>query len=76
MSKRHYLFIGKDTDEIRLDYTPKFIEKVIKHWSEGKTHDAIADKLKLKKIELALIVMDLDYRGMLPEREGGFWGKQ
>lgn len=76
MSKRYMLFVSENHEGIRMDFPVKMIKDVIKYWQQGKTHNEICNILKMKKIELALIIMDLDYAGKLPAREGGFWGKK
>lgn len=45
-------------------------------WEADYTNEFICKKLRLQPVELALIVMDLDYSGRLPERENGFWGNR
>ena len=74
-SKRYYLFSSELHDEVRLDFTPETINRFLELWQAGYSHEAISKRLQVLPIELALIAMDLDYIGRLPERKGGFWGK-
>lgn len=76
MKKRYYLFTSEAHEKVRLDYAPQTIEKLLEMWQAGYTHKEMCRKLMLKDIELALIVMDLDYAGKLPARAGGFWGRK
>lgn len=39
------------------------------------SYKEMCKQLMISQIELALIAMDLDYIGQLPERKGGFWGE-
>lgn len=74
--KRYYLFTSELHEDVRLDFTEKIINAFLELWQEDYTHEIICRKLQIKPIELALIVMDLDYAGRLPERACGFWGNR
>jgi hypothetical protein len=75
MSKRHYLFTSAEHETIRFDFSFKTIEKFKELWNEGASHNKICKDAQINKYEMVLIVMDLDYKGELPMRKGGFWGE-
>lgn len=73
---RYYLFTSESHESVRLDYSEGTIAKFLELWKANFSNKAICKELKLKQVELALIVMDLDYAGRLPERKNGFWGTE
>lgn len=73
-NKRYYLFSSLAHDDIEFGFPQDLIESVKELWNEGETSKEICNQLKLKPIELALIVMDLDYAGHMNVRDGGFFG--
>lgn len=73
---RYYLFTSESHEDVRLDFTEKTIIRFLELWEANYTHEVICRRLQIEPIELALIAMDLDYVGRLPERENGFWGNR
>lgn len=70
---RHFLFTGDEHDDVRLDFPTSTINQLLELWNKGYGHEYICNKLKIKPIEMALIVMDLEYADKLPKRKNGFW---
>ena len=70
---RHFLFTGEAHDDVRLDFPTSTISRLLELWNKGYDHDYICRQLCIKPIEMALIVMDLEYADKLPKRKNGFW---
>ena len=45
-------------------------------WEAGYSYKAMSTRLRVTPTELALIAIDLDHAGQLPERQDGFWGAE
>lgn len=71
---RYYLFTSELHENVRLDFTQGTIQRFLELWQAGLPYKSICKTLRVTPTELALIALDLDYIGHLPEREGGFWG--
>jgi len=71
---RYYLFTAETHEEVRLDFTGRTIDLFIKYWNQGYSSELIGKKLRLKQVEIALIVMDLEYDGKISPRPGGIFG--
>lgn len=74
--KRYYLFTSIQHEDVRLDFTEKTITRFLELWEADYTHEFICRRLRIEPVELALIAMDLDHAGRLPERKNGFWGNR
>mgnify|MGYP001263285999 CR=1 FL=1 len=74
VKNRYYLFTSEPHEKIRLDFTKASIKKFIDYWNRGYSYKIIGRKLQLKQIEIALIAMDLEYAGLINQREGGIFG--
>lgn len=75
MSK-YILFTHDQHDNIRWDYTPNMIERVVSLWEKGYSYEEIAKKTFLKKVEVMLILLDLAHLKKVPERKNGIWGNK
>ena len=71
---RYYLFTSELHETVRLDFTKKTIKRFLELWQANSSYERMCKTLRITPTELALIAIDLDYTGQLPEREGGFWG--
>ncbi len=71
---RYYLFTSEPHEKIRLDFTETAIKNFIDYWNRGYSHKLIGRKLQLKQVEIALIAMDLEYAGLISQRDGGIFG--
>ena len=71
---RYYLFTSELHESIQLDFTQGTINKFLELWKANEPYERMCKRLRISPTELALIAIDLDYIGQLPEREGGFWG--
>ena len=74
MKGRYFLFTSETHEDVRLDFPASILEKFLTLWSDGESHEYICRKCRIKPIEMALIVMDLEYADRLPKRKNGFWG--
>lgn len=74
MSKRYYLFTNKECDQIRLDFPPMTVERFIQLWNKGVPFEKIFKTLRLKPVEAALIMIDLEYSGRIQQRRRGLKG--
>lgn len=68
------LFTDNKHDDIRWTYTQDKIDRVIELWDQGLPYSEIGVKLRLKKIEVMLILIDLSDTGKLKQRRGGLLG--
>lgn len=71
---RYYLFTSEIHEDVRLDFTKGTINKFLELWKAGTPYQKMCKTLRISPTELALIAIDLDYTGQLPDREGSFWG--
>lgn len=69
---RDYLLF--DNDEFDFLFKKKEMEKFFDMWIAGEDIVEIASKLKRKQIEVALLIMSLDYQGLIPNRTRGIFG--
>lgn len=70
--RRYSLFLSEAHEEIRLEFTTDCVKKFIDMWNTGYTKEEICKALHIKPVELALIVIDLDYAGIIQPRDGVF----
>lgn len=73
---RYYLFTSELHETVQLDFTQGTINKFLELWKANVPYERMCKSLRISPTELALIAIDLDYIGRLPEREGGFWGPE
>lgn len=71
---RYYLFTSELHEDVKLDFTQGTINRFLELWKADTPYESMCKTLKLSPTELALIAIDLDYIGQLPERKVGFWG--
>ena len=71
---RYYLFTSELHETVQLDFTQGTINKLLELWKANEPYERMCKTLRISPTELALIAIDLDYVGQLPERKGGFWG--
>lgn len=76
MSKRYYLFTNEECDQIRLDFPPLTIERFIQLWNNDVPFEKIFKTLRIKPVEAALIMIDLEYSGRITSRKQGLDGKE
>lgn len=76
MKGRHFLFTSEVHDDVCLDFLDSTINKLLELWNKGYDHEYICNKLRIKPIDMALIVMDLEYADKLPKRKNGFLGSK
>lgn len=72
--ERYYLFTSELHEDIQLDFTQGTINRFLELWKADRPYESMCKTLRVSPTELALIAIDLDYLGQLPERKGGFWG--
>jgi hypothetical protein len=60
--------------EAQLFYRPADINRFVKLWNDGESITAIAEKLNVKKTDVALLVMDSEIEGRIKPRPGGLMG--
>lgn len=75
-SKRYYLFSSELHEDVHLDFTHGTIKRFLEMWEAGYSYQAMSKRLRITPTELALIAIDLDHIGQLPERTNGFWGEE
>lgn len=68
------LFTDSKHEDISWTYTQDKINRVIELWDKGLPYAEIGVKLRLKKIEVMLILIDLSDLGKLKQRKGGMLG--
>ncbi|MEH6941503.1 hypothetical protein [Bacillus sp. JJ722] len=60
--------------EFRQEWTSEELEEVIKYWDKGWSYSDIAHRLEMREQEVLMILIDLDSKSMLKQREGGING--
>lgn len=69
--KQYFLF---DSGEIALSFTPQVLVDFREMWKAGISAENMAKKLKVKPIEIVLMVIDQSYKQHITERETGLDG--
>jgi len=69
-----YVLFTDETIDLNFLFRMKEIERFMELWNEGKDLRDIASEIKRKPCELALLIMDLDLRGLITPRKKGIFG--
>jgi hypothetical protein len=72
-SNARWVYILKDA---QLSYRESDIKKFIELWNQGEPIAAIAEKIHVKKYDVALLVMHCELEGMIEPRPGGLLGSK
>ena len=59
-----------------LSFTREEVDWVETSWEQGKPITDIADGIKRRDAEIAVLLIDLSYRGKIDSRPGGLMGRR
>lgn len=73
--KEYYIFSNSLYDDIKMCFKKSTINCLIKYWEQGLGAAEIAKNLRLKDLEIFLLIADMQITGLLPERDKDFYGR-
>lgn len=69
-----YVLFTDDSIDVNFLFKMKEMERFMALWNEGESLHDIAEEIKRKPFEIALLIMDLDLRGLITPRKKGIFG--
>lgn len=69
-----YVLFTDESLDVNFLFKMREIEKFMELWNEGESLHDISEEIKRKPFEIALLIMDLDLRGLIKPRQKGVFG--
>lgn len=71
-----YVLFTDDSIDVNFLFKMKEMERFMELWNDGESLQDIAKEIKRKPFEIALLIIDLDLRGLIMPRKKGIFGGQ